>query len=115
MTIVQEITIQPNTGEAVTIARGQRVQVYGTTIADFVAFDQHNLRERFDQARTKTYNATIYITRGHTLMTKSNEPLLAVTEDTFTEGTHDMQKGMCSAARVRRAVEEGRIREYYNR
>jgi uncharacterized protein len=115
MNVVQEITIAPNSGRAFTVAQGDSLQVHGTTIADFVAFDQHNVRVRFDQARTKTYNATIYISRGHMLMTKSNEPLLAVTEDTYTEGTHDMQKGMCSAARVRRAVDEGRIQEYYNR
>jgi uncharacterized protein YcgI (DUF1989 family) len=112
---MEEIIIAPNTGRAFAVARGHRLQVYGTTIADFVAFDQHNVRERFDQARTKTYNASIYATRGHTLMSKSNEPLMTITEDTYTEGTHDLQKGMCSAARVRRAVEEGRLREYYNR
>ena len=115
MGIVEEITIAPNTRQAFPVERGDHLRVYGTTIADFVAFDRHNIGERFDQARTKTYNSTIYITRGHTLMTKSNEPLFAVTEDTYTEGTHDMQKGMCSAARVRRAMAEGRIREYYNR
>jgi uncharacterized protein YcgI (DUF1989 family) len=112
---MEEIIIAPNTGRAFAVGQGHRLQVYGTTIADFVAFDQHNLRERFDQARTKTYNASIYATRGHTLMSKSNEPLMTITEDTYTEGTHDLQKGMCSAARVRRAVEEGRLREYYNR
>jgi uncharacterized protein len=115
MKTVEQITISPNTGQAFTVTRGRYLRVFGTTIADFVAFDRQNVRERFDQARTKTYNATIYITRGHALMTKSNEPLFAVTEDTYSEGTHDMQKGMCSAARVRRALEEGRIQEYYNR
>src|SRR5687767_14290680 len=115
MQVVQEIVIAPNTGEAFKVSKGRRFQVYGTTIADFVAFDQHNLRDRFDQARTKTYNASIYATKGNMLMTKANDPLLAITEDLFTEGTHDLQKGMCSAARVRRAVEEGRLREYYNR
>jgi uncharacterized protein YcgI (DUF1989 family) len=114
MKVVEEIVISPNTGRAFDLLVGRRARVYGTTIADFVAFDRHNLRERFDQARTKTYNSTIYITRGHMLMTKSNEPLLAVTEDTY-EATHDMQKGMCSAVRYRRAAEEGRVAEYYNR
>src|SRR5687767_593071 len=115
MKTTEEIIIAPNTGRAFAVGKGRRLQVYGTTIADFVAFDEHNLRERFDQARTKTYNSCIYATRGHTLMTKSNEPLLSITEDTFTEGTHDLQKGMCSAARVRTAIQEGRLREYYNR
>lgn len=115
MRAAREIIIAPNTGQALMVERGRPVRVYGTTIADFVAFDQHNLRERFDQARTKTYNSTIYVTTGHTLMSKSNEPLLTVTEDTYTEGTHDLQKGMCSAVRYRRAAEENRVREYYNR
>ena len=115
MNNTEEVVIAPNTGRAFTVTEGRRLQVYGTTIADFVAFDQHNLRERFDQARTKTYNSCIYATRGNMLMTKSNEPLLLITEDTFTEGTHDLQKGMCSAARVRMAVQEGRLKEYYNR
>ena len=115
MRLVEDIAIAPNTGAAFTLRQGQRLQVYGTTIADFVAFDRHNLHERFDQARTKTYNSCIYATRGHTLMSKSNEPLLTITEDTFTNGTHDLQKGMCSAARYRRAIEEDRLREYYNR
>lgn len=113
--VAEEIVVPANTGKALAVNRGQRLRVYGTTIADFVAFDRHNLRERFDQARTKTYNSTIYVTRGHTLMAKSNEPLLAITEDTYTEGTHDLQKGMCSAARFRRAAVEGRVQEYYNR
>ena len=115
MQVAEEIVIAPNTGAAFAVAKGQRLQVYGTTIADFVAFDQHNLRERFDQARTKTYNSCIYATRGDKLITKSNEPLLLITEDLFTDGTHDLQKGMCSAARVKRAVEERRLAEYYNR
>ncbi len=111
----QEITIAANSGAAFTVTRAQRFRVYGTTIADFVAFDAHDLRNRFDQARTKTYNSTIYVTRGHTLMTKSNDPLLRVVEDTFVEGTHDLQKGMCSGARFRKAAAEGRVAEYYNR
>ena len=115
MAILEEIVIPPNSGRAFAVQRGQRLRVYGTSVADFVAFDRHNLRERFDQARTKTYNSTIYATRGHTLMSKANEPLLVITEDTYTDGTHDLQKGMCSAARYRLAFEEGRMREYYNR
>ncbi len=109
------IVIAPNSGAAFEVAAGRRFRVYGTTIADLVAFDRADLRNRFDQGRTKTYNATIYITRGHTLMTKANQPLLRVTEDTYVGGTHDMQKGMCSGARFRKAAEEGRVAEYYNR
>ena len=113
--VIKEILVPANTGRAVTVAKGQRLRVYATTIVDFVAFDQHNLRDRFDQARTKTYNSCIFATTGHTLMSKANEPLLLITGDTYREGTHDLQKGMCSAARFKRALEEGRLAEYYHR
>ncbi len=115
MQTLETIVIPPNSGRAFEVPAGRRFRVFGTTIADLVAFDRHNLRNRLDQGRTKTYNSTIYVTRGHTIMTKSNEPLMRVTEDTYVEGTHDMQKGMCSGARFRRAANEGRVSEYYNR
>src|SRR5437868_14283328 len=98
------------------VARGQHLRVSGTTIADFVAFNRHDLRERFDQARTKTYNSKIWISSGDTLMTKSNNPLLVIVADTYAgQGTHDLQKGMCSAERFLKAAREGRVAEYYNR
>jgi uncharacterized protein YcgI (DUF1989 family) len=116
MTVAQEIVIDPNSGGAFDIENGAHFRVYGTTIADFVAFDRHNLRDRFDQARTKTYNSTIYVTTGHMLMSKANEPMLYIVEDGFHgQGTHDLQKGMCSGRRFQRAASEGRLAEYYNR
>ena len=98
------------------VARGQHLRVSGTTIADFVAFNRHDLRERFDQARTKTYNSKIWISTGDILMTKANNPLLTIVADTYADqGTHDLQKGMCSGRRFQRAADEGRLAEYYNR
>jgi hypothetical protein len=113
---VQRATIPANSGAAFEVARGQHLRLTGITIADLVAFNRHNLRERFDQARTKVYNSKIWISTGDTLMTKSNNPLLTIVADTFAgQGTHDLQKGMCSANRFRLAAREGRLAEYYNR
>ena len=92
-----EVVVPPNSGWAGVVAEGQHVRVRGWTIVDFVAFDAHDVRHRFDQARTKTNQSTLFVTAGHVLYSKSNEVMLSIVEDTF-EGTHDLQKGMCSRA-----------------
>jgi uncharacterized protein YcgI (DUF1989 family) len=114
--VLLQATVPPNSGAAFEVARGQRLRVAATTIVDFVAFNRHDLRERFDQARTKTYNSKIWISAGDVLMTKSNNPLLRIVADTYAgQGTHDLQKGMCSGRRFQLAAREGRVAEYYNR
>jgi uncharacterized protein len=54
-----------------------------------------NLRERFDQARTKVDNGKIFVTKGDRLYSKYNNVMMTIIEDQF-DGTHDLQKGMCS-------------------
>ena len=78
---------------------GQRLRITGKSIVDFVAFNLHDLQERFDQARTKTNQVKIFISIGDVLYSKRNNPMLTIVEDTFKEGRHDLQKGMCSRKR----------------
>jgi uncharacterized protein YcgI (DUF1989 family) len=114
--ILLQATVPANCGQAFELAQGQRLRVAATTIVDFVAFNRHDLHERFDQARTKTYNSKIWISTGDVLMTKANNPILRIVADTYAgQGTHDLQKGMCSGTRFQRAAHEGRLAEYYNR
>jgi len=113
--MVQEASIDRNTGWACELKKGQVLRVVGTTIADLVAFNRHDLTERFDQARTKVYNRKIFISTGDVLMTKFNNPLLTIVEDTYQEGTHDLQHGMCSRSRFDLAAREGRLAQYYFR
>lgn len=113
--IVQEVTIPRNSGQAFELKKGQAIRVIGTTIADFVAFNRDDLTDRFDQARTKVYNRKIFISTGDVLMTKSNRHLLTIIKDTYEEGTHDLQHGMCSRSRFELAAREGRLAEYYFR
>ena len=113
--LVYEHAIKRNSGWACELKRGQRLRVSGTSIADLVAFNQRDLTERFDQARTKVYNRKIFISTGDVLMTKSNHALMTILEDTFKEGTHDLQHGMCSRSRFDLAAREGRLAEYYFR
>jgi hypothetical protein len=112
---LREEIVASNTGWVAELARGQIIRIAGTTTVDFVCFDLHNLRERFDQARTKVYNMKLFISSGDRLMSKSNQHLMTIVEDTYTGGTHDLQKGTCSAARFQLAKQEGRLRDYYLR
>ena len=104
-----------NTGWAGEIKKGQLLRIAATTTVDFVCFRLENLKERFDQARTKVYNGKIFITTGDKLMGRNNQHMMTIVENTNHEGTHDLQKGMCSGYRFQLAKKEGRLREYYHR
>ncbi len=99
MVLLQSEVVPKNSGKAFIVKKGQRLRVAGRTVVDFVAFNLYNLRERFDQARTKTNQVKIFISTGDQLVSKLNNPLLTIVEDTFKEGKHDLQKGMCSKKR----------------
>jgi uncharacterized protein len=80
---------------AFVVRQGEIFRVTGESTCDLVAFKLENLRERFDQARTKVANGKIFLTKGDSLYSKFNDVMLTITEDQF-DGTHDLQKGMCS-------------------
>jgi uncharacterized protein YcgI (DUF1989 family) len=99
MAILQSYAVSKNSGAAFELKKGQRLRIAGRSIVDFVAFNLHDLTERFDQARTKTNQVKIFISTGDVLYSKRNNPMLTIVEDTFKEGRHDLQKGMCSRKR----------------
>src|SRR5262245_19873144 len=99
MAILRSEVVAKNSGAAFEVMKGQRVRMAGTSVVDFVAFNLHDLTERFDQARTKTNQVKIFVSTGDVLYSKRNNPLLTIVEDTFKEGRHDLQKGMCSRKR----------------
>ncbi len=115
MQVLKEETIQSNTGRAYVIKRGQRIRVTGTTIVDFVAFNLQNLRERFDQERTKGCQDKIFVSAGDYLFSKYNSPMLRIVKDTYTEGTHDLQKGMCSTSSYQLKAKLGKLDQYQDR
>jgi uncharacterized protein YcgI (DUF1989 family) len=104
--------VAKNSGAAFEVKRGQRLRVAGKSIVDFVAFNLHELTERFDQARTKTNQVKIFISTGDILYSKRNNPMLIIVADTFTEGRHDLQKGMCSRKRFE-MVAEGKSKRVF--
>jgi uncharacterized protein YcgI (DUF1989 family) len=99
MALLQRTVVPKNSGRAFILQKGQRLRVSGRSVVDFVAFNLHDLRERFDQARTKSNQSKIFISTGDQLISKLNQPMLTIVEDTFKEGRHDLQKGMCSRKR----------------
>ena len=112
---VKEQHLPFNTGWAGEIKKGQVLRITATTTVDFVCFRRENLKERFDQARTKVYNGKIFITTGDKLMGRNNQHMMTIVDNTNDQGTHDLQKGMCSGYRFQLAKKEGRLREYYHR
>lgn len=87
-----------NTGCALELLKGDVLRIEGRTTVDAVFFDLHNVRERFDQARTKINNSSIFVSTGNMLYSKSNLPMLTIVADSLGIGYHDLQFGMCSAA-----------------
>jgi uncharacterized protein YcgI (DUF1989 family) len=96
-----------NTGFALDMTAGQRLRIQSQTIIDFVCFNRENLRERFDQARTKANQRKVFISVGDALISKLNNTMMTITEDTFKEGHHDLQEGMCSRKRHELAAQRG--------
>jgi hypothetical protein len=115
MKVIEDVTMPVNTGRAFIVKKGQHIRVYATSTVDFVAFNLHNLRDRFDQARTKVMQQKIFISTGDQLLTKNNNPLFTIVEDTYEEGTHDLQKGMCHRKRWEIWWKEGKFHERYGR
>ncbi|MFC2013941.1 DUF1989 domain-containing protein [Chloroflexota bacterium] len=100
MRLLENVVIPKNTGKAFILRKGQRIRVIAVeealAVADFVVFNIDNLKERFDQARTKVHQRKIFLSTGDRLLSKFCNTMLTITEDKYKEGTHDLQKGMCS-------------------
>ena len=112
---IREQHLPYNTGWAGELKKGQVIRIAATTTVDFVCLRLENLQERFDQARSKVYNGKIFLSTGDKLMGRNNQHMMTIVENTNDQGTHDLQKGMCSGYRFQLAKKEGRLREYYNR
>lgn len=97
MKVVEDVSIPKSTAKAFVVKKGQVFRVMapeGGTVGDFVAFNANNLKERFDQARTKANQSKIFVSKGDKLYSKFNNVMFTIIEDTY--GVHDLQYGMCS-------------------
>src|SRR6478672_10855991 len=115
MSVIWEKELPRNIGFAFDLKKGQSVRITSQTIIDFVCFNRENLRERFDQARTKANQRKVFLTTGDNLVSKLNNTMMTIVEDTFKEGHHDLQEGMCSRKRHELAANRGVWEATYGR
>ncbi len=113
--VVWEKPVPRNSGLAFEMQRGQRVRVSAPCVVDLVAFNRADLRERFDQARTKANQRKIFLSTGDHLLSKLNNILMTITDDQFLNGHHDLQSGGCSRRRFEIAAAHDDLEKTYGR
>jgi uncharacterized protein len=107
MTVLEDVVMPRNTGRSFVVRAGDQLRVHAESIVDVVVFNRANLRERFDQARTKANQAKLFLTTGDVLYSKFNNVMMTIVKDTF-RGRHDLQYGFCSFSPIRSGGVEGR-------
>lgn len=95
MRVIEEATIPRNSGKSFVVKKGQRLGISAYSTIDTVPLSLHNIRDRFDQARTKALNGKIFLSTGDKLYSKWSEVMMTITKDIY-KGRHDLQYGMCS-------------------
>ena len=98
MRIAKRIEVAPTSAEALAVLRGQTVRIVdvaGGQPGDLVAFNQHDLSERFSQARTRVEERACKVTTGNQLWTNTQPPraMLTIVED--AAGGHDLLYTPC--------------------
>jgi len=97
MTVVSRMHLEPQTGGALTIARGELLKIVdpkGEQVSDLMSFARADVREWLSSGRTIDYANTIYLTTGHTLYSNRSRPMWTIVEDTV--GRHDFLLTPCS-------------------
>jgi uncharacterized protein YcgI (DUF1989 family) len=95
---VRELTIEPGTGKALELRRGQVLrieQATGRQCADFNCFNLHDYKEFFHTGRTRHLHG-LHPTKGDFLWSAPprERPMMAIIEDTV--GTNDVLYPRCS-------------------
>jgi uncharacterized protein YcgI (DUF1989 family) len=98
-TLLREFILQPATGKATPVYRGQILhieQVRNGQVMDFNAFNLHDYKEHFSSLKTLNME-TAWPTAGHRLWTNGprERPMCTIIAD--TAGTNDVLAGGCSA------------------
>jgi uncharacterized protein YcgI (DUF1989 family) len=97
MTVVTRIHLEPQTGGALTVARGELLRIIdprGEQVSDLMSFARSDTREWLSSGRTIDYANTIYLTTGHTLYSNRSRAMWTIVEDTV--GRHDFLLTPCS-------------------
>jgi len=90
--------IEPRSGVAFRLARGQRLTVIdpeGEQVADLVAFRAADAAEHLSSGRSLDYASRLFLTTGDLLYSNRSTVLLGIVEDSV--GRHDFLLAPCSA------------------
>ena len=96
---VEEILIPGSYGRAFEVKAGQLVTVIdveGEQVVDFMAFCKPDYKEYLSMSRCRLGLRRNRFTKGDTLVTNFNQPILYIEEDTF--GVHDSTYAACDSA-----------------
>ena len=97
MTLAARQRIQPQTGTAFRLKKGDLLRVIdieGEQVSDLMAFGEDRA-EVLSSGRSIDYNETIYLTKGHVLYSNRSNPMFTIVEDTV--GRHDFLYSPCSS------------------
>ena len=97
MTILQTISIPPQSGRSFIIKQGQVLRVIdplGEQVSDLFAFAEQNHDCRLSSGRSLDYAGKIYLTTGDTLYANDSKPMFTIATDTV--GLHDFLLTPCS-------------------
>ncbi len=92
-------SIPPVSARAYSLSRGGRIRIIDTEggqPGDLVAFNAHDLAERFSQSRTRVENRAYRVTTGHALWTNAVPPRRLLTIVADTGGGHDLLYTPCN-------------------
>jgi uncharacterized protein YcgI (DUF1989 family) len=95
--ILKHVHLEPQTGTAVEVARGQLLRISdpeGEQVSDLISFARDDKREWLSSGRTIDYANTIYPTTGHVLYSNRSRPMWMIIEDKV--GRHDFLLTPCS-------------------
>jgi uncharacterized protein YcgI (DUF1989 family) len=94
---VTQRRLEPQTGTAFEISRGQSLRVIdleGEQVADLVAFNRADTTEWLSSGRSIDYANKIYLTTGDILYSNRSRPMLTIVADDV--GRHDFLLTPCS-------------------
>ena len=96
---IKRIRIEPKTGAAFQVARGQLLRVIdvdGGQVVDLFCFSEIDRVEKLSSGHTTDYNGKIMLSTGDTLYSSSSQPMFTIQEDKV--GGHIMLYAPCSQA-----------------
>lgn len=89
--------INPQSGTAFTIRKGQKLKVLdpqGQQVSDLVLFKQNDIREKLSSGKTLDFESTILISTDHYLWSNRSNRMMKILED--TNGRNDFLLAPCS-------------------